>query len=155
MNISVVGLGKLGTPLAAVFASKGHHVIGVDVSERTVQAINDGRSVINEPGLADLIARHRQSLSATTDIGEAVAGTDATFILVPAPSGADGLFSANLVLAAATHIGRGLARKSSYHLVVVVSTLTPGTTGGEILPLLERESGKECGRDFGLCCCPE
>jgi UDPglucose 6-dehydrogenase len=155
MNVSVIGLGRLGAPMAAVFAEKGHQVIGVDVDARAVEAVNAGRPPVQEPRLEEFIARNRPRLSATLDAEQAVAASDITFIIVPTPSNEDGSFSLRYVLDAAQPIGRALARKSGYHLVVLSSTVMPGSTGGHLLPALERESGKTCGRDFGLCYGPE
>jgi UDPglucose 6-dehydrogenase len=155
MRLSIVGLGKLGAPMAAVMADKGHSVIGVDLSPATIKSINDGEAPVDEPGLARLIAKNRHRLSATNVLEQAVAGTDATFIIVPTPSEADGAFSLRSVLGAAESIGGALLSKSTYHVVVLSSTVMPGSTGGKLLPLLERVSGKLCGRDFGLCYNPE
>jgi UDPglucose 6-dehydrogenase len=155
MNVSVIGLGRLGAPMAAVFAEKGHQVIGVDVDARTIEALNAGRAPVQEPRLQEFISRNRARLSATQDAEEAVAASDLTFIIVPTPSNPDGAFSLRYVLEAAQPIGRALARKSGFHVVVLSSTVMPGSTGGQLLPALERESGKTCGRDFGLCYGPE
>jgi UDPglucose 6-dehydrogenase len=154
-KISVIGLGKLGAPLAAVFASRGLEVIGVDVNPAVVEAINRGQAPTVEPGLAELIRASVGRLRATMDTREAVLGTDATFILVPTPSAADGRFSLRFVKECAQAIGRALSEKADYHLVVVSSTVLPGSIEFGILPILERASGKECREDFGLCYSPE
>jgi UDPglucose 6-dehydrogenase len=83
MQISVVGLGKLGAPLAAVFASKGHHVIGTDLNAAFVDAVNAGVAPVEEPGLQALIDASRARLQATHDAVAAVRDSDATFIIVP------------------------------------------------------------------------
>jgi len=155
MRLSIIGLGKLGAPMAAVLAEKGHTVVGVDISPGYVNALNQGRAPVNEPGLEELIRKNRERLSATTDAAKAIAATDVTFIIVPTPSEADGEFSLRYVLAAGESIGHALRAKDSYHLVVLSSTVMPGSTAGGLLPLLERASGKRCGVDFGLCYNPE
>jgi len=155
MRLSIIGLGKLGAPMASVLAEKGHTVIGVDISPGYVNALNQGRAPVNEPGLDELIRRNRDRLSATTDYAEAIAASDVTFIIVPTPSEADGAFSLRYVLAAGESIGYALRAKSAFHLVVLSSTVMPGSTGGSLQPLLERASGKRCGEDFGLCYNPE
>lgn len=155
MNISVVGLGKLGAVLAAVMADKGHAVTGVDINPDAVAAINEGKAPVREPGLDEMIHRNAKHLSATTDLEEAVGRTEITFVVVPTPSGPDGTFSLKYVLTAAESIAQALRNKDSYHVVVISSTVMPGSTGGEVLPLLERISGKKCGPDFGLCYNPE
>ncbi len=155
MDISVIGLGKLGAPLAAVLAHKGHTVIGVDLDPRPVRLINQGQAPVFEPGLDELIKTSCERLSATDDYDLAIAQTDATFIIVPTPSDEQGGFSLRYVLAAAESIGRALHHKDSFHLVVLTSTVMPGATGGEVMPALEAYSGKRCGQDFGLCYNPE
>ena len=155
MHISVVGLGKLGAPLAAVLADCGHHVIGVDSSPDTVKAINEGRAPVQEPGLDTLVAARRSRLTATTDGAAAAASTEATVIIVPTPSLSSGLFSTEYVLDAIDKIGQGLRRTTAYHLVVVTSTVAPGTMDTEIAPALERASGRRLGDSLGLCYNPE
>ena len=155
MRLSIIGLGKLGAPMAAVMAEKGHTVIGVDISPGFVNAINQGRAPVNEPGLEELVHKNRGRLAATTDCIDAVTATDVTFIIVPTPSEADGSFSLRYVLAAGDSIGQALRRKNKYHLVTLSSTVMPGSTGGKLLPVLEHASGKRCGDDFGLCYNPE
>lgn len=154
-SISVVGLGKLGAPLAASFAAKGHRVIGVDSSSKIVALINQGKSPVYEPGLQDLILASDGRLTATSSYEEAISASDITFLVVPTPSDPEGGFSVQYVLAAARSIGKALAAKDSFHLVSLTSTVMPGTTSGQLLPVLEESSGKRCGRDFGLCYSPE
>src|SRR5690242_4238856 len=89
----VIGLGKLGAPLAACLAAKGLTVIGVDNDPRKVEAMADGKPPVNEPGLGELLAKTQERLTSTPDIEEAVAQTDFTFIVVATPSEADGGFS--------------------------------------------------------------
>ena len=155
MRISVVGLGKLGSPLAAVLASKGHRVIGLDINEAFVRSLNDGQAPVSEPSLQKLIDSARSRLTATTDYETAVLGSDITFILVPTPSTEDGTFSNKYVLAAIQEIGKALRGKDGYHLVVVVSTVMPGSTGGPVREALETESGRKVGDTVGLCYGPE
>src|SRR5262245_24112142 len=137
MKISVVGLGKLGGPLAAVFASKGFDVIGVDLNPALVDAINNGKAPVDEPQLQELIDASRSRLRATLDISEAVIATDATFVIVPTPSAATGRFSNAALVGAMEAIGKALRFKTDYHLVVITSTVMPGSTGGEIRATLE------------------
>ena len=110
MKLSIIGLGKLGAPMAAVMAEKGHNVVGVDVSPGFVNAINQGKAPVSEPGLEDLVRKNRPRLSATLDYEQAVAASDVTFIIVPTPSGPDGTFSLRHVLPAGESIGRALRR---------------------------------------------
>jgi UDPglucose 6-dehydrogenase len=155
VRISVIGLGKLGSPMAACFAAKGFTTIGVDVNEAYVDAINEGRAPVFEPGLAEMLAEGRACLTATTRIEDAVAGTDTTFIIVPTPSEEDGGFSLEYVIPAIKTIGRAIAAKNTYHLVALTSTVMPGATGGPVQHALEEASGKRVGVDIGLCYSPE
>jgi UDPglucose 6-dehydrogenase len=155
MKISVIGLGKLGAPLAAVLASKGFRVIGTDVSPTAVDAINAGRTPIDEPRVQELIDENRERLRATTDVAAAVAESDVTFVIVPTPSDGTGRFSNQAILGAMEQVGAGLRRKQGYHLVVVTSTVMPGSTGGEISAALEAHSARPVGPSLGLCYNPE
>ena len=155
MKISIIGLGKLGAPMAAVMAHKGHMVVGVDVNPAYVAAIQQGHAPLKETGLEEMIQANRERLSATTDYEEAVLATEATFIIVPTPSDPDGRFSLRHVMIAAEKIGAALRKKQDWHLVVLSSTVMPGSTGGKLLPALEAHSGKKCGEGFGLCYNPE
>ena len=155
MKLSIIGLGKLGAPMAAVMAHKGHMVIGVDVNPAYVAAIQEGHAPLKETGLEEMIQANRERLSATTNYEEAVLATDATFIIVPTPSDPDGRFSLRNVMIAAEKIGAALRKKQGWHLVVLSSTVMPGSTGGKLLPALEEYSGKKCGEGFGLCYNPE
>jgi UDPglucose 6-dehydrogenase len=154
-TLGVIGLGKLGAPMAACFANRGFTVIGADVNPVFVEAVNEGRPPVFEPELADRLATARAYLSATTDTGATVTQTDATFIVVPTPSDENGGFSLRYVLPACKQIGHALRNKSGYHLVVLTSTVMPGATGGQVRAALEETSGKRCGEDFGLCYSPE
>lgn len=155
MNISVVGLGKLGSPMVAAFASRGHTVIGVDVNKKSVTALAKGRAPVVEPQLQSLIIAHRRRITATTDIRHAVLASDITFIIVPTPSTSDGGFSTSSAVSAAIDIGTALKQKKDYHLVVLTSTVLPRASQQDVIPALERASGKKCGKDFGFCYNPE
>jgi UDPglucose 6-dehydrogenase len=155
MKISIIGLGKLGAPMAAVMAHKGHMVVGVDVNPDYIAAIQQGHAPLRETGLEEMIQANRERLSATTDYEQAVLATEATFIIVPTPSDPDGTFSLRNVMIAAEKIGAALRKKQGWHLVVLSSTVMPGATGGKLLPALEAHSGKKCGEGFGLCYNPE
>lgn len=154
-HISVIGLGKLGLCIAAVLAHRGFKVKGVDVDEEKVKAVNSGQTPIQEPGLDRLIQRNRSKLEATVDHREAVQETQATFIVVPTPSEPDGSFSLKYVKEAVSEIGKVLSSKKSYHLVVLNSTVMPGSLDNHVKPMFEEYSGKRCGLDFGLCYNPE
>jgi len=152
---SVVGLGKLGASMAAAIASRGFNVIGVDVNRRAVELVNAGHAPVQETNLEETIAANRERLYATLSHREAILNSDVTFVIVPTPSDERGAFLLQYAAWAFREIGRALAEKDGYHLVVLTSTVLPGSTRYGLLPILERESGKVCGRDFGLCYSPE
>jgi UDPglucose 6-dehydrogenase len=154
MKIAVVGLGKLGAPLAAVLASKGNDVLGIDVNPEAVRLVNEGRAPVEEPGLQKLMSATRERLSATTELG-AAAGSEVTILLVPTPSDERGAFTNEYVLAALKEVGRGLAGRDDHHVVVVASTVMPESCDAEIRPALERASGRRVGETLGLCYSPE
>lgn len=154
-RLSVIGLGKLGSPMAAVFAAKGFEVLGLDINEGFVNAINEGRAPVQEPQLREFLDRAEGRLRATLSYDEVVSSSDVSFIIVPTPSGPQRTFTNRYVVEAVEKIGRALQRKTGYHLVVVTSTVMPGSTGNEIRSALERSSHRIVGRDVGLCYSPE
>lgn len=153
-TVSVFGIGKLGFPIVACLASKGYRVIGYDVSQETIRAVNERKPIIYEPGLAELLQKPGD-LSATSDYKYAVEKSEITFIVVPTPSRADGSFSIEYAEVAARQIAEGIKDKNDYHLVILTSTVLPGATEEAIKSILEDVSGKKCGPDFGLCYSPE
>lgn len=153
-SISVVGLGKLGLCLATIFADKGYIIKGIDISKFVVDSVNQGKSPIFEPGLQELITKNRERLSATEKY-DTIKETDATFVIVPTPSNEFGEFSLKFVTPVMEQVGKSLATKNGYHLVVLSSTVMPGSMDSEVIPILEKFSGKKCGVDFGLCYNPE
>lgn len=154
-RVNVVGLGKLGAPLAAVLASRGFTVIGLDVNKTFVDAMNAGKMPIVEPQLNELIAANKERLTATMDANEAVQKSDASFVIVPTPSDSTGFFSNRFVLQAMETLGKALKAKKGYHMVVITSTVMPGTMAAEIAPALEAASGRKIGPELGLCYNPE
>lgn len=154
-STTVIGLGKLGAPIAACLAEQGFLVTGVDKDQGKVDAINQGIAPVFEPGLDELIARNTERLKATTDLARAVSRSTTTFIVVPTPSTNEGSFSLRYVIPACEALGRTIRHKDDFHLVVLTSTVMPGDTGGPIKNALEQASGKKCGEDFGLCYAPE
>jgi len=154
-NLAVIGLGKLGASMAAAMAQRGHQVIAVDVRPASVEAVNAGRAPVQETDLEATIRACGPRLRATTSHREAVLASDISFVVVPTPSDERGAFSLQYAAWAFHEIGRALAERKGYHLVVLCSTVLPGATRFGLLPILEEQSGKKCGRDFGLCYSPE
>lgn len=154
-KISVIGLGKLGASMAAAFAKRGFDVIGVDVKENAVNLVNEGHAPVQETDLEETIAANRDRIRATLSHREAVLDSDISFVIVPTPSDDHGAFSLQYAAWAFKELGIALADKPDYHLIVLTSTVLPGSTRYGLVPILEKESGKECGKDFGICYSPE
>lgn len=155
MNVAVFGLGKLGLPMAAVFANAGHTVIGVDTNPVTVDALNRAEVLIEEPDLPEMITANAARITATTDPAEAVANSEISFIIVPTPSGSDGAFVNDYVIAALRDIGAALREDPRDHLVAVASTVMPGATHSVLAPAFEEALGRPLGADVHLCYSPE
>ena len=154
MRLSIVGSGYVGTVTGVGLAELGNEVLFVDIDEAKVQALNAARSPIFEPGLDDLLVKTRDRISATTDFDE-LRSTDLTFICVGTPSREDGSIDLAYIRSAAKDIGTVIRQKAGFHLVVVKSTVVPGTTEEVVRPILEEVSGKKAGEDFGVAMNPE
>lgn len=154
-KVSVIGLGKLGASMAAAFASRGFDVVGVDVNQSSVDAVNRGEAPVQETDLASTILANRERIRATMNHEDAVLNSDISFVIVPTPSDDKGSFSLQYAKWAFKEIGKAIGKKKSYHNVVLTSTVLPGSTRQALVPILERESGKTAGRDFGVCYSPE
>ena len=157
MKISIFGLGYVGAVCAGCLSARGHDVIGVDISQTKIDLINDGLSPIVEPGLDQLLANGVQSkrLRGTTNVIEAVMGTDLSFIAVGTPSKRNGDLDLGYMESVCEQIGAALAQKDTRHTVVVRSTVLPGTVKNVVSPILEAASGKRAGEDFGVAVNPE
>ncbi len=157
MNVSVFGLGYVGSVSAASFAEDGHTVVGVDVNPEKVATLNAGRSPIVEQELDALIESNIANgrLRATTSTADAVRATDLSLICVGTPSRKNGSLDLAYLERVAEQIGEALRTKDAYHVVVVRSTVLPGTTHEVVIPALERTSGKKYGNGFGVTVNPE
>jgi GDP-mannose 6-dehydrogenase len=156
-TISVFGLGYVGCVSAACFAKEGHAVTGVDVNPAKVDMINAGKATIVEMGIGELVAEMVQSgrLVATSDVAKAVRDTAISLVCVGTPSRSNGSLDLTYVERVSEQIGEAIRSKSTRHTVVIRSTVLPGTIHDVVVPALERTSGKQAGRDFGVCGNPE
>lgn len=156
-NISVFGLGYVGAVSAGALARKGHRIVGVDTSLTKVEMINAGRSPVIEAGLDELIADAVAAgrLRATTNAEEAVFETEVSMVCVGTPSNGNGSLDLGQVEKVCQEIGLALAEKVEPHLVVVRSTMLPGSTEEVVIPALEAASGKRVGEDFAVLVNPE
>ncbi|HID25837.1 MAG TPA: UDP-glucose/GDP-mannose dehydrogenase family protein [Thermoplasmata archaeon] len=155
MNISIIGTGYVGLVTGACFASLGNKVICVDVDEEKIEMINKGMPPIYEEGLEQLLVENKNRVEATMDYRFAIQNTEITFICVGTPSKKDGSIDLTFVEESTREIGRVLNEKKGWHLVVMKSTVLPGTTRDVVLPLLEQCSGKKAGESFGVAVNPE
>jgi UDPglucose 6-dehydrogenase len=156
MKLSIIGTGYVGLVTGVCLAEKGHSVVCVDLDENKVNQINAGKTPIYEPGLPELLKRQivNGRLRATTDLDEAVRESSLTLIAVGTPFNRDRI-DLTYVRTCAAQIGAALRKKKTYHVVVVKSTVVPGTTDDVVRPILEKESGRQAGRDFGVGMNPE
>lgn len=156
-RLSIVGTGYVGLCTAVGFASKGYDVITSTHNPKKAELINKGTPPFFEPGLEELLRKavSKGYLKCVLEREEAVLNTDITFIAVATPSQPDRRINLQHVQTSAREIGEALNKKSTYHLVVVKSTVVPGTAQNLVKPMLEKHSNKRCGTDFGLCMNPE
>jgi len=156
-RISIFGLGYVGAVSMACLARDGHRVIGVDIDPVKLNLIRSRKSPILEEGIQELIRDVVDSgrVSVSDDTAWAIQQTDVSFICVGTPSAANGSQDLTAILRLAEKIGAALKNKRGFHTIVVRSTVQPGTLEEKIEPILERESGKRSGVDFGLAFQPE
>jgi GDP-mannose 6-dehydrogenase len=156
LHIAVFGLGYIGLVCATCFAHNGHTVVGVDVDTSKIDMVNSGQAPIVEPGLQNKLSEvvAAKKLSATSDVLEVMTGAEAIFICVGTPSGYDGFPDLSYIYNVARQIGSNLSAASDYPVVVIRSTVPPGTL---ILckDILEQTSGRKAGEDFGVVLNPE
>jgi len=157
LKISIFGLGYVGTVSAGCLAQDGHEIIGVDPVQTKVDLINRGCSPIIEERVSDLIAAavRSGSLRATTEPCQAVWDTDISIVCVGTPSEPNGNLDLRYIRRICEQIGEALKHKTAPHLVVIRSTVLPGTMHGTVIPVLEAFSGKTAAVDFGVCHNPE
>lgn len=154
MRISIIGCGYVGTVTGTGLAEFGNDVLLVDIDEEKVDTLNSGRSPIFEPGLDELIVKNRARLHATVDF-RGLEYSDISFICVGTPSKDDGSMDLRYIKSAAEDIGKALEKKTDFHLVVVKSTVVPGTTEEVVSATIERASNKKAFGDFGVAMNPE
>jgi GDP-mannose 6-dehydrogenase len=157
MKIAVFGLGYVGVVSAACLVRDGHDVLGVDPNAVKVGFLRQGKSPIVEPGLDELIAAAAAAgrLEAGSDPAAAVAQCEVLMVCVGTPGQANGSLDLSYVRRVAQQIGEQLAVAAAYKVVVIRSTLLPGSMQGVVIPILEESSHRKAGQDFGVCINPE
>jgi len=156
-HISVFGLGYVGTVTAACLARAGHTVVGVDINPAKVAMLESGRAPVLEPGLDEIVAKSCKAgrLRATTDPIAAVNSSEISFLCVGTPSLQNGSLDLSIVERSCQEIGLALRLKVQFHIVVLRSTVLPGTIKSVVIPTIEAASGKQAGTDFAVCANPE
>jgi UDPglucose 6-dehydrogenase len=157
-RISVIGVGYVGLCTAVALASKGYSVLACDVDEEKISKINKGIPTFHEPGLQEKLSESIQKGNLKGVVGQTdkvILDTDLTFVAVGTPSKPDGSIDLKYIESAARNIGKALKQKDSYHVTIIKSTVVPGTTQNIVKSILEKESEKATGADFGLCMNPE
>lgn len=157
MKISIFGLGYVGAVSAGCLANDGHVIVGVDPYVRKVELINSGQTPVIEKDIDAIISKAVADgkLFATTDVHKAISETNVSLICVGTPSQLNGSLDLKYVRSVCEQIGEALRKKDEYHVVVVRSTLLPGSMKTVVTPTLEQASGKRAGIDFGVCNNPE
>ncbi|MCZ6613061.1 MAG: UDP-glucose/GDP-mannose dehydrogenase family protein [Thaumarchaeota archaeon] len=156
LRVAVIGTGYVGLTTAVCLASKGHHVTCVDIDKTKIAKIKSGEPMIHEEGLEPLLKRvlEESLLDATSNLEDALPKADISFICVGTPSLEDGSIDTSYIYSASKQIGSALVQRDGYHVVVVKSTVVPGTTDDIVVPNL-RASGKKLGAEVGVCTNPE
>ena len=157
-KISVIGVGYVGLCTAVSFASKGYSVVTSDIDKEKIDKINQGIPPFFEPNLQEKLTESIQKgklQGLLNKIDKAIIETDFTYLAVGTPSKPNGSIDLKYIKTAAKSIGKALKKKKEYHIVIVKSTVIPGTTQNIVLPILEKVSAKKCGSEFGLCMNPE
>lgn len=157
MKISIFGLGYVGCVSGACFSEMGHEVIGVEPNPIKVDLINDAKCPIVEAGLEELIEKAVRGghLQASQDWQKAIENTDLAIVCVGTPSSSNGSLDLRFVRRVCEQIGQALKKRPEYFTVVIRSTVLPGTVQETVIPILEQQSGKRAGVDFGICMNPE
>lgn len=155
MKIAVVGLGKLGLPLAALLAVSGNEVHGFDLSSSQRDLIKSGEFDFKEPRLNEFLLKSQESLLISDSISEAIKEVELVFVIVPTPSLPSGEFSNEFVVNALNEIGAAIRGSANKIVIDIVSTVMPNSCEGELSAALEMSSGRRIGKDLGLCYNPE
>lgn len=156
-SISILGLGYVGTISLGCLAVEGHHIVGVDIDTAKLDLIRKGVSPVIEEGAQELMAEAVGSgrVEVTSDVSYAIQKTDMSFVCVGTPASSNGSQDLTAIHRIVAEIGEALKQSTSYHVVIIRSTVPPGTVEGVVKTTIESHSGKKCGEGFGLCFQPE
>lgn len=155
MKISIIGMGYVGLITGLGFCNYGHKVICLEKNKKKIDDLNNNKDIIYEPGLKKFLKKHlNKNFFASQDFKKIILNTDVTFIAVGTPF-ENGKFSTRYLESAAKEIGLSIKNKKKYHVIVIKSTILPGTTDTIIKKQIEKYSGKKAGKNFGLSMNPE
>jgi UDPglucose 6-dehydrogenase len=155
MKIAIIGLGFVGLSLTSVLASKGFNVVGIDVDKEKCKKISDGVSPFFEPGLEKTLKKGlKNKLQIESDVS-LVQDCDLIFVTVGTPQNRTGAIDLSIIKKVMSSLGKSIRKSKKQHIILVKSTVVPGTMKDIILPILENNSKKKAGKDFGLISNPE
>ena len=155
MNIAVVGLGFVGLSISSVLASKNYNVVGIDIDNQKCSDIRNGVLPLFEPGLENTLRVGLKKKLTISNNFSLIKNCNMIFVTVGTPQKSNGAIELSMIKEAITSIGRIIAKSKNNPIILIKSTVTPGTMQNVILPILEKRSGKKAGRDFGLISNPE
>ena len=155
MKIGIIGLGFVGLSFGSVLASKGKNVIGIDVDAEKCKKIRNGITPFFEPGLEKMLRIGLKKKLTISDDFSLIKDCDMIFVAVGTPQKSNGAIELSMIKKAVTSIGIILAKTKKNPIVLIKSTVIPGTMQNVILPILEKRSGKKAGKEFGLISNPE
>lgn len=150
-TVSVFGVGKVGITLVASLLKSNYKVIGVDTQQDFIDKLNNKEINFEEPGVQPLLDKNYDNFFATTNAIDAVKNSSISLVIVPTNSNDVGGFSNKYILEVVNNIAEAIKTKDEFHVVSIVSTMIPGSSVFEIVPLIEKISGKKAGQDFGFC----
>ena len=156
MKIGIVGLGFVGLTFASVLANKGYNVIGVDTDKIKIKNIKSGKSPFYEPQLDNILKNAlTKKLILSENIEEIVNECDFIFLTLGTPIDKNGNINLKIILKVSKKIGELLLKLKKKPIIVIKSTVVPGTTSNKIKKILEKKSNKKVGKGFGLITNPE
>jgi GDP-mannose 6-dehydrogenase len=157
LNVAIFGLGYVGSVSAGCLAAAGHRVIGVDVDAHKIELIRSGQAPVREPGLDELLRQFVEvgQITVTGSTEEAIQACELSLVCVGTPSRRNGSLDSSYLERVISEIGKSLTRRTGFHTIAIRSTLLPGIVAAQLIPLLERTSGRRAGQDFGVCVNPE
>ena len=155
MNIGIVGLGFVGLSLTSVLASKGYDVVGIDVDKEKCNKISNGISPFFEPEMEKTLKIGLKKKLVVSDNFSLINNCDMIFVTVGTPQRTDGSIELSMIKKAVSTISKNILQRKKNPIIFIKSTVIPGTVQNVLLPILEKNTGKKAGKEFGLISNPE